>query len=109
MECREYHKYFNSFINNELDYKETRELLLHVSQCKDCDADLHSQYIMISGLRKIDLKEGDPPIPEYEELIKQETKRCRREGIIRRAFVELSILALIISVIFVLKGILWIN
>ena len=27
MECREYHKFFNSFINNELDYKETRELL----------------------------------------------------------------------------------
>ena len=109
MECREYHKYFNSFINNELDYKETRDLLYHVSHCKDCDADLHNQYIMVSGLRKIDLKEGDSPIPEYEELIKQETKRCRWEGIIRRAFVELSILALIISVIFILKGILWIN
>lgn len=54
MQCKDVQSKFIPFINDELSYKELKEFLEHIRQCKNCLEDYDFYYTMIIGMRYLD-------------------------------------------------------
>lgn len=106
MDCRDYHRQFIDFINDELGYHETSALVSHVLHCEECASDLKNEYLMIMGMRKLDRDQTPKNIHTYEEKIKIMSKKCRREKIFRILSVLFLVACTGISVYFFIKGLI---
>ncbi|MCR5210875.1 MAG: zf-HC2 domain-containing protein [Lachnospiraceae bacterium] len=104
MDCRDYHRQFIDFINDELGFNETSALVSHVMHCEECSSDLKNEYLMITGMRKLDRDPVPKNIPTYEEKIKMMSKKCRREKLFRILSVLFIVASTVISVYFFIKG-----
>ena len=56
MNCQNAQSMVLNFINNKLDKEETRAFIEHVRDCKDCWEELEIYYVMLVGLKQLDVE-----------------------------------------------------
>lgn len=54
MQCKDVQSKFIPFIDDELNYKELKEFLEHIRQCKNCYEEYDFYYTMITGMRYLE-------------------------------------------------------
>lgn len=73
MDCQTAFEYINMYVDNELDDKETEELLRHISLCESCRKELDDIVALKAALAGI--KEVEPPAGLALSAIKKAKRR----------------------------------
>lgn len=75
MQCKDVQSKFIPFINDELSYKELKEFLEHIRQCKNCHEDYDFYYTMIIGMRYLDSDNSKTEIEMDSEQLLDDAER----------------------------------
>ena len=84
MECKEVQKNIHNFINNELDSRDCLAFIEHIRKCPGCMEELSIEFLVITGLQRLDdaeafdlQKELNHKIKSNEENALQSKKMSR--------------------------------
>lgn len=82
MDCKEVNKMIPAFLNNELNNRELKEFMEHVSVCKECEEELSIQFLIQEGM--VSLEEGTTfdLQREFDRLMEDARRKLR----MRKAF-----------------------
>lgn len=58
MECKEVQKKIHKFLNDELDSNENLAFIEHIRTCPDCWEELSIEFLVITGLKRLDSAEA---------------------------------------------------
>lgn len=96
MECKEVQKKIHSFLNDELDSKESLAFIEHIRNCPDCMEELSIEFLVITGLQRLDSAEAFDLQKELNEKIKtNEENALQRRKMSRIGFLFIIFLAVI--------------
>ncbi len=70
MECKDIQKKIHSFIDDELDSKESLAFIEHIRKCPNCMEELSIEFLVITGLQRLDDAEAFDLQKELDEKIK---------------------------------------
>lgn len=54
MDCKEANKKMSDFLNNELNSRELKGFIEHISRCKDCKEELSIQFLVQEGMARLE-------------------------------------------------------
>lgn len=54
MDCKETNKRMSDFLNNELNSRELKDFMEHISGCKDCKEELSIQFLVQEGMARLE-------------------------------------------------------
>ena len=97
MNCQNAQSMVLNFINNKLDKEETKELIEHIRDCKDCWEELEIYYVMLIGLKQLD--EGEELVTDFKEKLQSEVdnrynaieRGQRRKNMVKITSVTISV------------------
>ncbi len=96
MECKEVQKNIHSFIDEQLDSKECLAFVEHIKNCPSCKEELSIEFLVITGLQRLDDAEAFDLQKELVEKIKNnEEKALQRQKMSRIGFLLIIFLAVI--------------
>ncbi len=58
MECKEVQKKIQDFIADELDNKDILAFIEHIRHCPDCKEELSIEFLVVTGLQRLDSAEA---------------------------------------------------
>ncbi|MCR4891689.1 MAG: zf-HC2 domain-containing protein [Lachnospiraceae bacterium] len=83
--CKDVESLMQPFLENKLKPRETRLLLNHVENCKECEDELEIRFLLAEGLRRIEDGESLDLNQELSDRIKKSRKRLHYQDQIRAA------------------------
>lgn len=87
MECKEVQKNIHSFINDELDSKDCLAFIEHIRNCPNCKEELSIEFLVVTGLQRLDDAEAFDLQKELTEKIKtNEENALQRKKMSRIGF-----------------------
>ncbi|MBQ7766913.1 MAG: zf-HC2 domain-containing protein [Lachnospiraceae bacterium] len=96
MECKEVQKNIHSFIDDQLDSKESLAFIEHIKKCPNCKEELSIEFLVVTGLQRLDDAEAFDLQRELEDKIKtNEENALRRKKMSRIGFWLLIFIAVI--------------
>ncbi len=54
MDCKEANKKMSDFLNNELNSRELKGFVEHISHCRDCKEELSIQFLVQEGMARLE-------------------------------------------------------
>ena len=96
MECKEVQKNIHSFINDELDSKDCLAFIDHIRKCPTCKEELSIEFLVVTGLQRLDDAEAFDLQKELTEKIKNnEENALQRKKMSRIGFLFIIFLAVV--------------
>lgn len=96
MECKEVQKKIHSFIDDKLDSKESLAFIEHIRSCPNCKEELSIEFLVITGLQRLDDAEAFDLQRELEDKIKtNEENALHRKKMSRIGFLFIIFLAVV--------------
>ena len=96
MECKEVQKNIHSFIDGKLESKECLAFIEHIRKCPDCMEELSIEFLVITGLQRLDDAEAFDLQKELTERIKSnEENALQRKKMSRIGFLFIIFLAVV--------------
>lgn len=77
MQCKEVQKQIHKFINDELDSKECLMFTEHIHNCPECKEELSIEYLVVTGLQRLDKAEAFDLQKELTDKIKTNEENAR--------------------------------
>lgn len=86
MDCNEFQKSIQDFIDNKLSMLKKEEFIKHLSKCEECNDDLETYYIIINCIKELDLEIDtvDNYHGNYQDFIKDTIKDIKRYKLKRK-------------------------
>lgn len=80
MECGEFQKNIQPFINDKLGMRKKEEMIGHLLSCKECNDELEIYYTIINCLKELEgkLETSDNYHGEYKEFIEKTKKAIHK-------------------------------
>ena len=72
MECSKCCGYIQPFLNNELDYKDKRIVLKHISKCEKCKKELRTCFLVVEGMKRLESGNDFNLISDFEIMYENE-------------------------------------
>lgn len=96
MECKEVQKRIHSFIDDQLDSKESLAFIEHIRKCPGCMEELSIEFLVITGLQRLDDAEAFDLQGELDDKIRaNEENALRRKKMSRIGFLFIIFLAVV--------------
>lgn len=101
MDCKEANKMIPDFLNYELNHRELKGFMDHISACKECEEELSIQFLIQEGMAS--LEKGTSF--DLQQAFDRRMEEARRKMRIRRGFhffvygVEILAIITIITII----------
>ena len=96
MECKEVQKNIHSFINDELDSKDCLAFIEHIRKCPNCKEELSIEFLVVTGLQRLDDAEAFDLQKELTEKIKKnEENAMQRKKMSRIGFLFIIFIAIL--------------
>ena len=96
MECKEVQKNIHNFINNKLDSKDCLAFIEHIQKCPNCKEELSIEFLVVTGLQRLDDAEAFDLQKELTEKIKtNEENALQRKKMSRIGFLFVIFLAVV--------------
>ncbi len=96
MECKEVQKKIHSFIDDKLDSKDSLAFIEHIRNCPNCKEELSIEFLVITGLQRLDSAEAFDLQKELNDKIKvNEENALQRRKMSRIGFLFLVFLAVV--------------
>ncbi len=96
MECKEVQKKIHSFIDDKLESKESLAFIEHIRKCPDCMEELSIEFLVVTGLQRLDDAEAFDLQGELEDKIKtNEENALQRKKMSRIGFWFIIFLAVV--------------
>lgn len=96
MECKEVQKKIHNFIDDELDSKESLDFIEHIRNCPNCKEELSIEFLVITGLQRLDSAEAFDLQKELNDKIKtNEENAMKRRKMSRIGFLFIIFLAVV--------------
>lgn len=96
MECKEVQKKIHMFLDDKLDSKESLAFIEHIRSCPNCKEELSIEFLVITGLQRLDSAEAFDLQKELNEKIKtNEDNALKRRKMSRVGFLFIIFLAVV--------------
>lgn len=101
MDCKEVNKMIPDFLNNELNNRELKGFMEHISGCKECKEELSIQFLIQEGMASLENGNTFDLQHELDRLLEDAKRKMR----VRRGFqffvygVEVLVIITIITII----------
>lgn len=104
MDCTECSNYIQPFLKKELDFKDKRNVLKHISKCDKCKKELKTYFLVIEGMKRLENGNDYNLISDFDTMYnreKQENNKIYKERIFIKILLILiftvTVLTLLIS------------
>lgn len=101
MDCKETNKMIPGFLNKELNGRQLRGFMEHVSSCEECKEELSIQFLIQEGMVRLE----DGTTFDLQKELKQLLEEAERRLRLRRLFhwfvygIEIAAIIVIITII----------
>lgn len=77
MDCKETNKMIPGFMNHELNSRQLRGFMLHISECEECKEELSIQFLTQEGMARLENGTTFDLQSELDRLLDEAEKKLR--------------------------------
>lgn len=77
MDCKEFNKMIPEFLNNEMNSRELKGFMDHITECKECKEELSIQFLIQEGMARLEDGTTFDLQNELDRLLEDARRRMR--------------------------------
>lgn len=101
MECKEVQRKIKNFIEDDLESREMLTYIEHIRNCPDCKEELSIEFLVVTGLQRLDSAESFDLQNELEDKIRTNEETALQKIKMSRIVFLLAIFAAVVAGYFI--------